>query len=64
MKGLAQGHTAGKKGKQGGYNCPKGGPRNSDLAPTPYTSKARSIQLLPNLHKGKIRQSLEMGASQ
>lgn len=42
-------------------NRQKGGPRTSNLAVMPHTSKAKSIQLFPNLHKERIVQSLKMG---
>lgn len=61
-----------KKGSSGGgvllretrqTQLPKGGLRTSNLGTTPYTSRARSIPLSPNLHKEEV-DSVETGLHQ
>ena len=51
------------KEKQGRRNRTLKGPGTSNLAITPHTLQARSIQLFPNLHKGRICQNPEWGFS-
>ena len=50
-----------KRNNKADITAKKVGPETSNLATTRHTQKARSIQLLPNLHKGRIRQSPKMG---